>query len=113
MRQSINELAQKKMGAKGLVCNRGLWAESAVGASRETVHRFFMGCRPSSQQDLLQLSVIAGELLVALAQLGGLAACVQDRGVVAAAEGLADLGKALLRELLGESHGDLPGTASP
>src|SRR4051812_33173312 len=58
----------------------------------------------SSQQDLLELRVVARELLVALAQLGRLAAGVQHGGVVAPPESLADLGQALLRELLRQRH---------
>src|SRR5260221_4797246 len=61
----------------------------------------------SSKEYLLELGVVAGELLVALAKLCRLAAGVQDRRVVAPAERLADLRQALLRELLGKRHRDL------
>src|ERR1700750_2744325 len=95
------------MGAKSPANSRSLWMETGFAAGPDFIHRLFMSSPSSSQQDLLQLRVVAREFLVALAQLRRLAAGVQDGGVVAAAEGPADLRQALLRELLGERHRDL------
>src|SRR5690349_15550829 len=96
------------MGTEWPAAKFSLWITRPSRRDAEMIHRFFMGSgRLSSEQDLLQLRVVAGEFLVRLAQLLRLAARVQHRGVVAAAEGLPDLGQALLRELLGERHGDL------
>src|SRR6185369_1105059 len=62
----------------------------------------------SSFEYLLENKVVAVEPGVLLAQAGDRAAGVQDRGVVAVAEGLADLRQAHLGEVLRERHGNLP-----
>src|ERR1043165_5041626 len=95
------------MGAKAWFRNGNLWTKRPSGQGAETIHSLYMDSSCSSQQDLLQLRVIARELLIRLAQLLGLAAGVEHGGVGAASERLADLRKALLGELLGERHRDL------
>src|SRR5947207_10896937 len=95
------------MGALCPVCTNNLGIVWGRHADAEKIHRLSHACRASSQEDLLQLRIVASELLVRLAQLLSFSARVQDRRMVAAAERLADLGQALLRKLLGEGHGDL------
>src|SRR5690606_3658177 len=55
-----------------------------------------------------QVIVVLPHLRVALNQLLDLAAAVDHGGVVAAAEGVADVGQAHVGQLLGQRHGDLP-----
>src|SRR5687768_16154799 len=59
---------------------------------------------PSPFEHLLKHQVIAVEAGVLLAQAGDGAAGVQHGGVIAVAEGLADLWQAHLREVLGKRH---------
>src|SRR5690606_30663761 len=61
-------------------------------------------CRPSSAQGLVEHVQLAVPLLVVLAQLGDALDGVHHGGVVTAAEGFADLGETLLRQLLREVH---------
>src|SRR5258706_4015880 len=98
------------MGVIWASSSRNLWIRTRSGAGRESAHRLYRRSRHSRhspQEDLLELRIIARELLVDFAQLLGLSACVQDRGMVAAAESLADLGQALLGEFLREGHRNL------
>src|SRR5258706_7316466 len=91
---------------------RNLWIRTNRDAGRQNAHRLYRpsrGLPHSSQEDLLELRIIARELLVDFSQLLRLSACMQDRGVIAAAKSLADFGQALLSEFLRERHRNLAG----
>jgi len=63
-------------------------------------------------QLLLELVECALQVLVCAAQLVDLGDGVHHRGVVLVAKLAADLRQAGLRHILGEVHGDLPGTTT-
>src|SRR6266446_10816725 len=61
----------------------------------------------STAQSLQQRVEVTGNVGIARAQIRYFAACMQDRGVVAAAEGVTDVRQTQVREFLGQSHGYL------
>src|SRR5690242_12458978 len=58
---------------------------------------------------LLEHMVVAIDVVVFFPERRDGAACVKDGGVIPVAEGLADIGQAHLREVLGQRHGELTG----
>src|SRR5256714_996828 len=71
-------------------------------------HSKSTGWSTSTRQGSQQVRVVFLDALLAVAQLLDALAGVQHGGVVAAAEGIADLRQTVAGELLGERHGDLP-----